>query len=666
MQWNLSIDFSQKNNWKPVSPTSVTNKPVTKTIPRPQTTTPRPVSWARRTSPAQAPRITSAAFLRHRDQTNKVSVEDPKKLIKKDEIPVKIIWLGWLEQIGCNMTIIEYKNDIIIIDAWMQFATAQMHGVDYTIPDVSYLAAKKKNIRGIFITHGHLDHIWALRHILSDLDFPPLYTTPLPLGLIRKNLDDKGNKQLKYKLVDPDMDIAKLGEFTIEFFRLNHSIPEAMGFAIHTPKGLIVVNGDYKIDHTPSIDRPADLWKIARIGQEWVKVFLGESTNANKPGCSVSERVIGANLDKIIRDCNKQRLIISTFASNIGRLIQIIESAVKYNKVVFLAGKSMVTNIQLCQELWYITVPKQMIKTIGPEVDSLPDERVVVLCTGSQWEEFSALVRMSSNTYKDFMLKPGDVVLLSTHTIPGNEKAVIDMTNDLIRLWIDIVDDGDLDVHTSGHGYQEDIKTMLSLLRPNYYMPIHGEPFMRHANKQLALSMGIDKQHILLPDNWQVTEVYDNTIILSDKKIKIDTVMIDGKWQWHMSWEYVMKARGIMAENGVISLIFKIDTKSKELIGNIQIESRWFVYSSEVKSIHTQIVDFARAKYNENAKRRKDIKENLRLIKEDLGEFINKIIWRVPMIMTMFVYINRDSQNGDISPDEAIVGMTLDEQGYDD
>jgi ribonuclease J len=181
---------------------------------------------------------------------------------------------------------------------------------------------------------------------------------------------------------------------------------------------------------------------------------------------------------------------------------------------------------------------------------------------------------MSSNTYKDFTLKPGDVVLLSTHTIPGNEKAVIDMTNDLIRIGIDVVDDGDLDVHTSGHGYQEDIKTMLSLFRPEYYMPIHGEPFMRHANKQLALNMGIDNQHILLPDNGQVTEVYDNTIIVSDKKIKIDTVMIDGKGQGHMSGEYVMKARGIMAENGVISLIFKIDTKSKELIGNIQIESR--------------------------------------------------------------------------------------------
>jgi ribonuclease J len=298
----------------------------------------------------------------------------------------------------------------------------------------------------------------------------------------------------------------------------------------------------------------------------------------------------------------------------------------------------------------------------------MPDERVLIVCTGSQGEEFSALVRMASNTYKDFVLRPGDVVLLSTHTIPGNEKAVIDMINNLITIGIDIVDDHNLDVHSSGHGYQEDIKTMLSLLKPQYYMPIHGEPFMKHANKKLGLSMGIPSQHVLLPNNGQVVELYDQVSFVSEKKIKLDTVMIDGKGQGHMSGEYVMKARGIMAENGIVALVFKVDTKSKELIGNIQIESRGFVYSSEVKTIHTQIVDFARAKYLDNQKKRLDIKENLRRIKDDLGEYITKIIGRVPMIMPMFVYINRDpqAQGTDLSLDDAIVGMTLDEQGYDD
>ncbi len=643
MQWNLSIDFSKKNNDKPYQKSH--KKPI-----RPQT-----------------PKMTSEAFLRHKNPTIKTLVDDPKKLVKKDEVPVKIIPLGGLNEIGINMMFIEYKNDIIIVDAGLEFASVGMHGVDYIIPDIAYLVKNKKNIRWILITHGHLDHIWALKHILKDLDFPIVYTTPLALGIIRKSLDDKDNKFLKYKILDPDMDILKLGCFTVEMFRVNHSIPESLGYSIYTPKGMIVHAGDYKIDHTPSIDRPADIGKISRIGQEWVKVFLGESTNATKPGHSISERVIWDNLEGIIRDC-KTRMVISTFASNIGRLIQIIDSAVRYNRVVFLAGRSMINNVKLCQELGYIKVPEHMIRPMSSDVQQMPDPRVLVLCTWSQGEEFSALMRMSNKTYKDFELKPADSVLLSSHTIPGNEKAVIGMINDLVAIGVNLIDDHSLDVHSSGHGYQEDIKMMLAMLKPQYYVPVHGEPFMRHANKSIGLSMNIPEQNIFLPANGQAVELYDNVLMLADKKLKLDTIMIDGKWQGHLSGEYVMKARGIMAENGVVSLIFKIDTKTNELVGNIQIESRGFVYSSEVKTIHTQIVEFARAKYALNQKKRLDVKDNLRIIKDDLGEFIEKIIGRVPMLLPMYVYINREAQgtNSDVTQDEAVVGMTLDEQGYDD
>lgn len=238
--------------------------------------------------------------------------------------------------------------------------------------------------------------------------------------------------------------------------------------------------------------------------------------------------MIGDNLDGIIRDC-KTRIILSTFASNIGRLMQIIDAAVKYNRVVFLAGRSMINNVKLCQELGYIRVPEHMIRPISPDIEQFPDERVLVLCTGSQGEEFSALVRMSNKTYKDFELKPGDSVLLSSHTIPGNEKSVIDMINDLVALGVKIIDDSSLDVHSSGHGYQEDIKMMLAMLKPEYYVPVHGEPFMRHANKAVALSMNIDEQNILLPGNGQAVEMYDNVLIVNDKKLKLDTIMIDGK-----------------------------------------------------------------------------------------------------------------------------------------
>lgn len=643
MQWNLSINFKQKNNEK---------KPV--------------YNNARRGVPPKKDQINSSAFLRHRDEPKQAVVKDIAKLIKKDEIPLKIIPLGWLEQIGCNSAVLEYQNDIIMVDCGIQFAGPALHGVDYIIPDVNYLLNKKKNIRGILITHGHLDHIWALKHVLPVLGFPVLYVSPLALGLIKKSMDDKDIKLLKYKIIDPDIDIIKLGVFTVEVFRVNHSIPESMGFAIHTPKWIIATAGDYKIDHTPAIDKPADIGKISRIWQEGVRLFMGESTNATKPGHSISEKVIGQNLDGVIRDC-KSRMIVSTFASNIGRVMQIIDSAVKYNKIVFLAGRSMINNVKLCQELGYIRVPEKMIRPVGPEIEQLADDRVLILCTGSQGEEFSALVRMATSTYKDFSLKPKDVILLSSHTIPGNERPVIDMINDLIYLGVEIIDDSALDVHSTGHGYQEDIKTMIAMLKPTYYAPIHGEPFMRHANKKIALAMWISDDNILMPDNGQVIEVYDNVIFTSDKKIKLDTVMIDGKGQGHMSGEYVMKARDIMAEDGVVSLIFKVDTKTKELVGNIQIESRWFVYSSEVRSIHTQIVDFARSKYEHNQKKHLEVRDNLRLIKDDLSDFINKIIGRVPMLMPMFVYINRDPKaTWDMSQEEAILGMTLEEQGYND
>ena len=610
--------------------------------------------------------LSSANFLKHRDQTPTQSIADLKKLVKKDEIPVKVFWLWWLEEIWINMTVIEYKDDIIIVDAWLEFASFDMHGVDYIIPDISYLIPKKKNIKWILITHGHLDHIWAIKHILWELDYPIVYTTPLALGLIKRSLNDQDQKKMKYKIIDPDIDIIKLWEFLVEPFRVNHSIPESMWYAIHTPKGNIVHSWDFKIDFVPAIDKPADLGKISRIWQEWVKLYLWESTNARTPWHTPSEKLIGENLEHVITKHSTQRIIISTFASNIWRIIQIIESAVKHNRVIFLAWRSMVWNVQLCQELGYINVPKDMIRMVSGEIDNMPDERVMILCTWSQWEEFSALVRMATNTYKDFMIRPWDCILLSSHTIPGNEKAVWTLMNNLIDMWIDLVDEPTLALHTSGHSCQEDMKEMMALLKPEYFCPIHWEALMRHAHKKTALDMRIPEEKILLPKNWQIVELYDECVLLSDKKIKLDTVTIDWKWQWHLSWEYVTKARGIMWQDWVVSLIFKIDTKTKELVWNLQIESRWFVYSSEVKPIHTQIVEFARAKYNENLKKKMDIKENLRTIKDLLEPEIEKIIWRVPMIIPMYVYINREALTTNEKPndDEEIIWMTLEEQGW--
>lgn len=655
MQWNLSIDFNKKNN--------------SKTLPASRPQASRPQSRPQQSNRTQIPRqkMTSEAFLRHAP-VNTLTVDEQKKLIKKDEVPVRIVSLLGIEQVWQCM-FIEYKNDIIIVDIWMEFAANEELGADYIIPDISYLKKNKHKIRWILITHGHLDHVWAIRNIVEDLDYPTIYASPLSIWIIKKTFDDpKKANLLKYKLVDPDFDFLKLGCFNIEFVRVNHNIPESMSISIQTPKWVIFDSWDFKIDYTPSIDRPTDLAKIARIWTEWVKLYIWDSLGSQTPGRAKSEKVIWEIIEQQIRNV-KWRMVIASFASNIWRVIQIVNSAIKYNKVVFLSWRSLVNNIEICQELWYINVPKWMIRKLDDDVNNMPEDRVLILCTWAQWEEFAALTRMSRGEHAQVQLKKWDTVLMSSSTIPGNELAINKMINDLLIQWVDLITNNDMDVHTSWHGYAEDHKLFLSLLKPQYFMPFFDDMSHRHAHKKLWLDLWIPESNILMPVfNGSVIEMYDDAVILSDKQMKLDTILIDGKWQWHMSGEYVIKARHIMAQSGIVSLIFKVDTKSQELVWNIQIESRWFVYSSEVKSIHTQIVDFARAKYNENMKKRMDVKINLKMIKEDLGEYINKIIWRVPMVMPMFVYINRDpqNQNWDLSVDEAIVWMTLEEQGYDD
>jgi len=641
MQWNLSIDFTKKNNLK------------------------TPFKGKRPLRP-QGEKMSSEAFIRQNKVSTLAGVKDLRKLIKKDEIPVKVGNLIGLEQVGQCM-FIEYKNDIVIVDAGMEFAANEELGADYIIPDIAYLKKNKSKIRGILITHGHLDHVWAIKNIIEELWYPIIYTTPLALGIIKKTFDDiKKANLIKYKIINPDQDLIKLGCFTVEFIRVNHNIPESMALAIYTPKGIIFDSGDFKIDHTPSVDRPTDLAKIARIGTEGVRLYTWDSLGAQTPGRAKSEKVIWETVDSEIKNTS-WRMVIATFATNIGRVIQIVNSAIRYNRVVFLSGRSMINNVDICQQLGYINAPKGMIRKLDNEVNNMPNERVLILWTWAQWEEFAALTRMSRGEHPQVTLKKWDTILLSSSTIPGNELAIDKMLNSLLSKWVDLITNNEMDVHTSGHGYAEDHKLFLSLIKPEYFLPAFDSMKHRYAHKKLALDLGIPEENIIMPvENGSIIEMYDDVVLIWDQKLKLDTIMIDGKWQWHMSGEYVIKARHIMAQNWVVALIFKIDTKTSDLIGNIQIESRGFVYSSEVKTIHTQIVEFARAKYNENQKKRMDIKENLRLIKEDLGEFINKIIGRIPMLMPMYVYINRDAQAGDIAPDEAVLGMTLEEQWYDD
>jgi ribonuclease J len=584
-------------------------------------------------------------------------------VIKDWEQPVKIGSLLGLEQVW-QCIFMEYKDDIILVDAGLEFCAGEMMGADYIIPDISYIKKNRKKLRGIVITHGHLDHIGALRDILPALDFPMIYTTPLTLGIIKKSFEDqKLLPKIKCKIVDPDVDIITLWCFTIEFVRVNHNIPETLALAIQTPKGLIFNSADFKIDHTPAIDQPADLGKIARIGNEWVKLYIWDSLWSNRKWWSISEKVIGENLDTIIKQA-EGRLIIATFASNVGRIIQIIHSAMKYDKVVYLSGRSMVNNVEICQNLEYIPNLKGRIRKLDRDVENMPDHRVVVLATGAQGEEFSALARISRGEHPDLHLHKGDTVLVSSSTIPGNELDMAKMLNDLIVQDIKLITKDDMDVHASGHGFEEDHKLMLTLLKPQYFMPYYTDAVMRYAHKKLGLEMGIDDNNILMPiHNGAIVEMYDDGVRLSDKTLKLDTILIDGKGIGHLSGEYVMKARNIMGHNGIVALIFKIDSKTKEIVGNVQIESRGFVYSSEVKKIHTNIIDFVTSEYSKKLTRMKDVKTILKGLKEDLTNYISKILDRAPLVIPMFVYINQDDTEDD--QNHQLIWLTLDEQGYE-
>lgn len=586
--------------------------------------------------------------------------------IKKWEKPVKIGSLMGLEEVG-QCIFIEYEDDMIIVDAGMEFSANETLGADYIIPDIRYVKQNIKKLKWIVLSHGHLDHIGALRDLLPELWFPTIYTTPLTLGIIKKTFDNKSDiEKIRYKIIDPDVDLLKLWAFTIEFVNVNHNIPETMAMAIQTPKGLIFNSSDFKIDHTPAIGEPADLAKISRIWQEWVKLYIWDSLWSQKKWPTQSESDIGKTLESIIGKA-PWRIVVATFASNVWRVIQLINSSIKNDRVVFLSWRSMINNVEICQELGYIKVPKGHVRKINHDIENMPDERVMILCTWAQGEEFSALARMARNEHTQVSLREGDTVLVSASVIPGNEIQAMNMKDSLCMRWVHLITNDEMDIHASGHGGAEDHKLMLNLINPEYFLPFYLNAYFRYEHKKLGLEVGIPEENIMMPNqNGAIIEMYDNGCKISNEKLNVDTVLIDGKWKWHLSGEYVIKARQIMAHDGMVSLVLKIDPDSKQLIGNVQIESRWFVYSSEVRKVHTRVVEFAKSKYNTYMKKKMDIKDIMKKIKDDLGDYINKEIWRSPMVIPMYVYISRDGGTKTSKKDDDVVGMTLEEQGGDE
>ena len=566
----------------------------------------------------------------------KQSVSNPKAVFQKGGL--RIIPIGGFEEVGKNMMVFEYDKDIMIVDMGFQFPTEDMLGIDYVLPDISYLQDKKDRIRGIFLTHGHLDHIGGIPYLLPKLGFPPIYGAPLTIGFVEKQLVEfKQTKQAKLIKFDPK-EIFKAGVFTVSFFRVNHSIPDAVAIVIDTPVGRVVHTGDFKFDFTPADQRPADYQEIAMVGKKGVMALISDSTNSLEPGHTVTEKVIASNLDKIIREA-KGRLIITSFSSLIGRLQQIIDSAVKSKRRIYLTGRSMMANIQIAQNLGYIKVPKGIIGDVR-KMGKVRDEECMILTTGSQGEDLSALARMAMGTHASIKVGKNDTVVLSSSPIIGNETAIVKLLNGLSRRGAKVITNRDLDVHTSGHAKQEDLKLMIKLINPHYLIPEHGDYYMRLGHKEVAMSVGMNSEQILLLDNGEVAAL-DNKGKLekTGEKVPADSIMVEGP-ERSLVEGHVLMDRQLMAENGAIIVLFKADLKHWKLVQKPQLVTRGFVYMGCSEDIMEKVQTAAQKGFEQyGVAHQKDIKPRdfLEYIQQHLDIQLTRLVDKRPLIVPIFI-----------------------------
>jgi len=495
---------------------------------------------------------------------------------------LRVTVLGGLEEIGRNCTLLEYGDDIIIIDLGLQFPEEDMPGIDYIIPNMSYLKGKEKNIRGIIITHGHYDHIGAIPHVIPGLGYPTIYALPITNAIIKKRQEDfKGLRPLNIQTISVN-DKLRLGRFDLEFFHLNHNIPDSIGTVIKTPEGTIIHTGDWKFDYQPTGEAPADLQKIARIGSEGVLALLSDSTNASQPGHQISESEIGVNLEDIIVK-TPGRIIIGTFASLLSRIKQIIEISEKHGKVVALGGFSMKSNVEIAKELGYMKFnPKTIIDL--RQIDKYPPNKIVIICTGAQGEKNASLMRIANGEHREIKLTEGDTVVFSSSVIPGNERTVQRLKDTLFRRGAEVIHYQMMDVHAGGHAKAEDVKLMIRLLNPKFFVPIHGNHFLLRYNGKIAEAMGYDKSHVFIADNGQVMEFQAGDGVLTKQKITSDYVFVDGLGVSDET-NVVLRDRQVLAEDGMVVIIATVDSKTGKLTQNPDIISRGFVFLKSHKEL---------------------------------------------------------------------------------
>ncbi len=548
---------------------------------------------------------------------------------------IRLIPLGGLGEVGKNMMVVEYGDDIIIIDSGLMFPDDEMFGVDLVIPDTSYLNDKKHRILGIFITHGHEDHIGGLAYILPMLDFPPIYATRLTQGLISVKLKEhKLLDKTSINAVTPGDQVA-LGECLVEIVRVNHSVPDAVALAIHTPIGTIVHTGDYKFDHTPTDGRPADFGTLARIGNQGVLVMMGDSTRVESPGYTPSERVINDSFDKIFANA-PGRVIIATFASLLSRVQQVIDTATRYERVVALVGRSMVNNVQMAIDLGYLKIPKGMLIR-AEDINKFPPERVVIICTGSQGEPTSALTRIANQDHRLVRIQPHDTVILSATPVPGNEKMVNRTINNLFRQGAEVYYHAIANVHVSGHAAQEELKLMLNLLRPTYFLPIHGEYRQLILHAKLAYSIGIPEDHIVIAEDGDIVEVTPASIKVTDH-VPCGNVFVDGLGVGDIG-QIVLRDRQVLAQDGILMVVLTVDKETGHPLAGPDIVSRGFVYVRDSE----ELLESARERVlesfiglNGHASDWSFVKDK---IKHTLSEYLYEKTHRRPMILPLVMEV---------------------------
>ena len=556
-----------------------------------------------------------------------------KFAFKKDTL--KIIPLGGIQEIGKNMTVFEYGNEIIIVDCGLAFPEDEMLGIDLVIPDMMYLEKNKEKIKGVVITHGHEDHIGAVPYFLQQFDVP-IYGTKLTIGLIENKLEEhKLPRKTKLKVVSAGQTIT-LGKFKIEFIKSCHSIPDSVMFAITTPVGTVIHSGDFKIDYTPIDDERMDLGRIAELGNKGVLALLSDSTNSERKGYTMSESTVGEVFDKLFINCTK-RIVVATFASNVHRVQQIVDAAVANNRKIAVCGRSMINMIETARKFDYIKVPDYVFIDIDM-IKNYTDEQLVIITTGSQGETMSALTRMASGEHKKVVITPNDLVIISANPIPGNEKLVGKVIDDLMKIGAEVVYSSLEDVHVSGHACQEEQKLLLSLVRPKYFIPVHGEYRQLVAHSETAMKIGIDPKNIFMMTNGRVLELGEKGAKLTGT-VPVGKIMVDGLGVGDVG-SIVLRDRQHLSQDGLIIVVLTMDSASGSVVAGPDVISRGFVYVRESENLMDEVKRIMREKIakceEEHITDWSSIKS---IIKDTLREFVYQKTKRNPMILPIIMEI---------------------------